>query len=66
MLTKIRTVLKPTPPAASIGAQNVMEGKDVQPNQKKDIAKIGAPINAISSRFSGGTGAGLYSATKRV
>lgn len=61
----MRTVPSPSPPPASIGTQYEIEGYEVQPNQKKETAKIGAPTKAISRRFSGGTGSGAYSFMKR-
>ena len=58
ILTKINTTEKPMANPASNGAQNEIDGKDVQPNQKNDTAKMGAAIKAISSRSSGGIIAG--------
>ena len=43
---------------ANMGAQNDIDGYEVQPNQKKEIAKIGEAYKHKSKRYSGGTGAG--------
>ena len=48
-----------------IGAQNEMEGYDVQPNQKKAMAKMGAAMMASPRRSSGGTLSGLYCSMSR-
>jgi len=42
-----------------MGAQNEIEGNDVQPNQKNATANKGAPGKANSNRYSGGTACGL-------
>lgn len=42
----------------SNGTTKEMLGYDVQPNQKNAMTKRGAPMTAISSLTSGGTGCG--------
>jgi len=59
----MQKIPKPMTPPATRGDQRETEGNDVQPNQKKEIAKIGAPTMVISRRASGGTCAGAYSST---
>jgi len=60
-LTKIRKMEKPIRPPAKRGDQYDIEGYDVHPNQKKEIANNGAANSVDSRRASGGTLAGAYS-----
>lgn len=55
----MKTTEKPIASPASIGAQNEIDGYEVQPNQKNERAKIGAAMMAMSSRSSGGIISGL-------
>jgi hypothetical protein len=48
-----------------IGATNEVLEYEVHANQKKEMAKKGAAMIAISSRASGGTGWGTYFAMAR-
>jgi len=56
---------KPISPPARRGDQYDIDGYDVHPNQKKEIANKGAPSSVTSRRASGGTLAGAYSSTYR-
>jgi hypothetical protein len=56
---------KPKRPPAKRGDHSDIEGYDVHPNQKKEIANNGAPRSVTSRRASGGTFAGAYSSTYR-
>jgi hypothetical protein len=55
----------PIKPPAKRGDQYDIDGYDVHPNQKKEIANSGAPSSVTSRRASGGTLAGAYSSTYR-
>ena len=50
---------------ANMGAQNDIDGYEVQPNQKKEIANMGVAHRHKSRRCSGGTGSGAYAFTAR-
>jgi hypothetical protein len=65
VLTKIRKMEKPISPPAKRGDQNDIDGNDVHPNQKNEIANKGAPSSVTSRRASGGTLSGAYSSTYR-
>jgi len=54
---------KPIKPPAMRGDHKDIEGYDVHPNQKKEIANKGAASSVTSRRASGGTGSGAYSST---
>jgi hypothetical protein len=54
---------KPNSPPAKRGDQYDIDGNDVHPNQKKEIANRGAASSVTSRRASGGTLAGAYSST---
>jgi hypothetical protein len=61
MPTKISKMEKPISPPAMRGDHRLMEGYDVHPNQKKEIANKGALSSVTSRRASGGTLSGAYS-----
>jgi hypothetical protein len=65
VLTNIRKMEKPIKPPANRGDHKEIEGYDVHPNQKKEIANKGAASIVTSRRASGGTAAGAYSSTYR-
>jgi hypothetical protein len=63
MPTKISRIPKPINPPAKRGDHKDIEGYDVHPNQKKEIANNGAPSSVTSRRASGGTLLGAYCST---
>ena len=55
VLTNIRKMERPIKPPAKRGDHRGIEGYDVHPNQKKEIANRGAASSVTSRRASGGT-----------
>jgi hypothetical protein len=51
---------KPNSPPAKRGDQYDIDGYDVHPNQKKEMANRGAASSVTSRRASGGTLSGAY------